>query len=279
MLLRLLLVGAVAGLGFDLPARREVERWVCSARAWWDARSAATADLLPNADEASSIAELNDAPDGTSLSSALTSEPKTVLEENCQDRDFVAVVASVVAGFMSDTGNHPTELAEPDNDLYPGIAHALNRESEGLAPINASAQAAGADLASAVLDEDLYPGLAYALNRDSEGLTPIVAPAEEPRASLASIEPEPTPVGEDLYPGLAFELNRAAEGISPPIPTPATPSEVAATIPDRPAQASVEQERLANAVRLTEEAFRAWVAVLQTPAVLSAEHAVDVSTR
>jgi hypothetical protein len=198
MLLRLLLVGAVTGLGMDLPKQGDLERWSASGRAWWDAQVAALKTLtrdevpVPTLDELEAeIAEEAPMPAGKD---ALAAE----LPHNAVPMPFVTA---------------------PSDAEFAGVVEAM---VAGFAP------------------------------------APTPAPEPTPEATVAAA-PEPSIPDEDLYPGLAYELNREAEGLS----VPAQDSQSVTTPPDA---------RLANAVRLTGQAFQAWVALLQTPAVVSAEH-------
>ncbi|MBX6316333.1 MAG: hypothetical protein IRY99_25990 [Isosphaeraceae bacterium] len=158
MLLRLLLVGAVTTMGLDLPTGRDLERWCRSGRDWWEAAVARCQDK-----EAAARAE--EAP-GESLAPAdllrsiaaeMTpgpSEPVAAMPtaEASVDEAFQAVVGGMVMAFreaapareagaavisaeeIQGSGDTtPTfEPVEVPEDLYPGLAYALNREAEGV---------------------------------------------------------------------------------------------------------------------------------------------------
>jgi hypothetical protein len=125
------------------------------------------------------------------------------------------------------------------------------------------------------IGEDLYPGLAFALNREAEGLN--VSPPPAPPADEVASRPvpgfEPMEIGEDLYPGLAFALNREAEGLS----LAGTPINVgssgdAARGVELASEVPTTGARLSRAVRLTREAVFAWASLLHGPAVVTIAH-------
>lgn len=82
---------------------------------------------------------------------------------------------------------------------------------------------------------------------------PILAESR-PRPSF-----EPVEVGDDLYPGLAFDLNGGAEALG------VAQGAAAANSRDDPASPAEEsrERKLTAALRLTGQAFHAWVSVLQ----------------
>jgi hypothetical protein len=86
-----------------------------------------------------------------------------------------------------------------------------------------------------------------------------------PPAAVAVLETpsfEPAEVGDDLYPGLAYELNRASEGA--PLPAEAVAQAALAPTSGQPKSKSpTPGERLAAAVRLTNQAMSAWVGLLR----------------
>jgi hypothetical protein len=139
------------------------------------------------------FATLPAAPTGETVTVAAT----PVVETGAAlDGAFEAALKDVIASFAADrpagepervahtqTEPAPTPTFEPlvvDEDLYPGVAYALNREAEGL---NLTPPAPPEDIAAfepLVVGDELYPGVAYALNREAEGLN---LPMTEPVAS------------------------------------------------------------------------------------------------
>lgn len=106
--------------------------------------------------------------------------PVSVAEATDPDAAFSSIVSEMAATFAADTT--PT-------------TGALLASSEPVDPAPANPPAPAADeLAGLEPVEDLYPGLAYALNRENEGLDPIPSEAHavearaEPPAPVATIE-------------------------------------------------------------------------------------------
>ncbi|MEO6807921.1 MAG: hypothetical protein ABI353_02280 [Isosphaeraceae bacterium] len=95
-----------------------------------------------------------------------------------------------------------------------------------------------------------------------------------PLPTVAALETpsfEPVEVGDDLYPGLAYELNRASEGT--PLPAQAVALAAPAPTPEQPeAETSSPGERLATAVRLTNQAVSAWVGLLRHDVMIVSSH-------
>jgi hypothetical protein len=110
---RMILVGLVVGLGLELPSRGDFEA---------QARSGG-AGPVPSAVEAGRAA----------------------------DQAFAAVVEEMVSSFTQDSERRqaPPALAAiaPEDDLYPGLGYALNREAEGLS----------GSIAPAILAEETAP--------------------------------------------------------------------------------------------------------------------------
>lgn len=287
MALRLILVGAVAGLGLSLPPKVRVQAWLHSTQAWVNARLAEWDAQMP-ADEsafvviADPIPPTGDAPEPAPTTAPVltdTPAPPTTARADAADpapapgaaTAATADPAELAAGL--DVPTVPMALDDPDDE--PAALAAVSPKSldsafdAAQAGVVASFAGDRPALAAAVaanpaprfeplaVGDDLYPGLAYALNRDAEGLHLPPAPARRsPRF-------EPLAVGDDLYPGLAYALNRDAEGLA----LPAKPA-------PRPASGRVfgGDTRLTQAVRLTREAVAAWANLLHGPAVVTIAH-------
>jgi hypothetical protein len=252
MLLRVVMVGAVASLGLSLPTGRDLERWAQSGRAWWETTVAEWRARLPNV--------------GPAVASEMTTEeteepapaaPKApaapVAARATAAPDFDAIVNQIAQSFGSPAApaakveaKTPVRV-EDDLELYAELA-----DSVDFLPL----EEAATDPAPMAVEQ--YLELAYGVVREAE---PTPAPA---KAATPAFEPVEVP--EDLYPGLAYALNREAEGAPMPAPEPQTIA---------PAFVETEAEerghRLADAVRLTGQAVQAWMSLLmQGPTVASA---------
>jgi hypothetical protein len=137
MALRLLLVGLVVGLGFDLPSGDEVASWAHIGTAWVQARidglvgPEAIAEARPDPD-----AEFAAIVDDMAL--AFAAEPKP-------DLAFSAIVDDMATSFAADLSRAAPPKVDPaprrlvdfepldvPDDLEAGIAFALNRDSQGV---------------------------------------------------------------------------------------------------------------------------------------------------
>jgi hypothetical protein len=141
------MVGAVTGLGLDLPSRCDVSRWVSSGEAWWNAQVAAVAQLMPGTQDQTDDADSVDSaepeavadvpmPDGVDAFTAapISPAPEVVVAEIAIDQEFAAVVDAMVESFTPAEAAPVVQVArlEVGDDLYPGVAFALNRDAEGL---------------------------------------------------------------------------------------------------------------------------------------------------
>lgn len=137
MLLRLLLVGAVAGLGLDLPSAPEVESWTCLDRAWWDATGDEPACERPEPTEVTAATE---SPIVTTETTSTTSSFETIVDQMAAS--FAAQAALDVVPPSPTEAVIVAEAAsfEPfDVDANQGLSLAdlLNREFEGAPRANA----------------------------------------------------------------------------------------------------------------------------------------------
>lgn len=193
MALRLMLVGVVASMGLNVPEGREFEAIAHHCRVAWDASLARWDALMPAGEQAFQEDAIV-APAAAPIVVAPTPEQR-----------FDAIVAGMASSFAADQSASP----EP-------------------APAVAAPQVEG----------------------------PIV-PLAAAEPTIESSEPV-----EDLYPGVAFALNREAEGLGLTLPMPE--GRVAAE--RATAESPTEGQRLVEAVRLTAQAFHAWVTLVQGPA-------------
>jgi hypothetical protein len=147
MAFRMLLVGLVVGLGLDLPSRGDIGAQVRSGGA----------GRGPSAVEAGRAA----------------------------DQAFSAVVDEMVSSFTKESEQRAAALAPAvtEDDLYPGLGYALNREAEGLS---------GTIAPAILVKETVTPQAPVA---ESSTLTPEEAAAFEWVTEMA--ETLPTPEAEE----------------------------------------------------------------------------------
>ncbi|HEY2155221.1 MAG TPA: hypothetical protein VGH33_06295 [Isosphaeraceae bacterium] len=162
MAVRLLLVGLVIGLGFDLPSGDEVASWAVAGTAWVQARVDGL--LGPEA-----VAEPRPAPDAEfaaivdDMVLAFAAEPKP-------DVAFSAIVDDMAANFADETAR----VAAPRVDPAP-------RRLVAFEPLD--------------VPDDLETGVAFALNRDSQGVGVTPEPIAADRAKVALSPSGPTVPG------------------------------------------------------------------------------------
>jgi hypothetical protein len=294
--LRFLLVGLVASLGIDLPTRRDLSEWTHGSRTWlcvqldewnaWDCSGPALRVAAPRATTTEAAPTLAAAP-----------TPETTAEV-VTDVEFTALLDEMITDFApadAPLEAEPTAVAEqpsPESSAQPDPA----------APV-AAASASPAGFEPLEVGDDLYPGMAYALNFASEGLgviEPVAPLLLEPRtegvpAAALAATPAPaftltpvcgaTPVADadfivDAPEVLAVEprpacLAAAEEEAATIADAPDAPAvAVAAAVENTPAGAADSTvqprvRRLATAFRLTGEAFLAWSKLIEAPAVVS----------
>ena len=120
MALRVLLVGLVTSLGFELPTSANVDAWARSGRAWCHTRQAEWEAPMP--DDATAFAT---EPAGAESGAASIDA----------DRAFAALVDDAASAFAADLASagdaaRAFDAIDVGDDLYPGVAYALNREPE-----------------------------------------------------------------------------------------------------------------------------------------------------
>ncbi len=256
MALRLLLVSAVASLGLTLPAEGEVQTWTSTARIWVSARMAQWDACCVSEGESTVLASRlgsSEAGERARANLALRAD----MEEAVRSFSAGCPTAPVCKERVTTQAAPTFEPMAIGDDLYTGMAHALNRASEGL---NVSRLAIGerevpADSRSMAVVEETPADVTRSSGR-GEG-KPYGRLAEA--SGRSEVRYELMVVGDDLYLGMAYALNRASEGFD-------LTSE--GFISQEPAAAS-RVSQLSVALRLTREAVYAWSNLLHGPAVVA----------
>ena len=154
MALRLVLVSAVAGLGLSLPSGDDLNVWALRARNWMNARLAEWDPPIVNKEgEFVFAAEAAEPTPTEPTPTQATAPPSSAVRAETIDSVFDVVQNEIVASLVADlapvepaptallaeteTKAAPVEAPEFDpmevgDDLYPGLAFALNREAEGI---------------------------------------------------------------------------------------------------------------------------------------------------
>jgi hypothetical protein len=263
MVLRLILVGLVAGLGLSLPTRRDMDTMARSAQHWMNDR---LADWDPQTASGRGSSVFVVEPAGTTLASA----PRAPVSH----RVFADVLGEAVALSAQD---EPAGKAREPEQLVKGRDEiAVSETSKALAidlptePVLLSA------------DESIMTGLAFdpPSEETAEDLTVDVAVLEESTSrdlafegvldetvisfaldasTLAKADETPNrgplEIDENLYAGEAYALNRVSDGVQ-------------VSVPARD-ETGKNENPLTNAVRLTREAVVAWASLLHGPAVVT----------
>jgi hypothetical protein len=140
MLLRLLLVGAVAGLGLDLPTAPEVESWTCLDRAWWDAAGGEPVCERPEPTEVTAATESRVAPIVASETTETALSFETIVDQMAASFASQATldVAPPPPPETAIVAEAPSfEPFDVDADQNPSLADLLNREFEDAPRANA----------------------------------------------------------------------------------------------------------------------------------------------
>lgn len=224
MALRVMLVGLVASLGLDLPSSQDLAGMARRSMGWLSTQTAYIQNVVADA--------IDRAPD----EDADLADPEMRLE-----------VASVEGG--ADAAPIPTIETNPTNITHPTIA---NRPAiEVVEESDIPAMAAEADPIDGRFDS-IVGEMASAFAAQAGDL--------QPPPALVEVEEAP-------FSGVAYALNREADGIEDE-----WISEEAAVTEERPQVVAEEESddegdprgaRLGTAVRLTGQAFQAWMSVLQ----------------
>lgn len=167
MFIRFVLVGAVSCLGLDARALPDLTPGAAAPRCVWCLGAAAQASAadpdpapvlpMPNGDQA--FAPVTEGPT-PAVETAPVAQPD-------RDLDFGAALAATLQQFEEDFA----ALQPRPEPLEPALA------------VAAPEPPAPAPEAAEPVQDDLYPGLAFALNREAEGIGPPPVPQAEPIAS------------------------------------------------------------------------------------------------
>lgn len=158
MALRMVLVSAVAGLGVSLPSGDDLGAWALGAQNWMSARLAEWGPPIVNEGGAFVFAPgvAEPTPTGPTAAQATAPAPPAAQAEEI-DSAFDAAQEELVASLSVDLT--PVEPA-PKAPLSEAEATAAPSEAPNFDPME--------------VGDDLYPGLAFALNRAAEGI--VLAP-------------------------------------------------------------------------------------------------------
>ena len=258
MALRLILVGAVAGLGLSLPSASRLQSWGDSTRNWAHARFAAWDAQMPADASAFVLVAAPTVPPSESAAPAPTPTPAAdkaapvpiIATELAAGLDVPTCPMNLEAPSATALDDSAFDVAQRDVlSAFAADALANERPSPRFEPI--------------VLEDDADEGVALRLNREAEGLNLATAVK-----SFAPDRFEPMVVGDDLEPGMAFALNREAEGLNLGSFRNAPPE----VWVGREVESPDSRGRLTQAVRLTREAVHAWASLLHGPAVVILSH-------
>jgi hypothetical protein len=258
MMLRVVLVGIVAGLGISPPSENELTGWTRSVQTWLDAGFLAfNAEDLTGEDEGAGEVAV-EAPTAKDVAPEASTPAPVKVAMPLSDAD---------------------DLSEDDDQPAAPIA-AIDEDEEATAPTG-DAAAAEAVAFDAVIDEmvadfsraeirprptaDDLAGLDFddAMELVAEAIANVPA---QPRADPETKGDQPLEIDDELYPGEAYVLNREADGLPDPAQvSPEGESEDAA------GHASADRQ-LNHAVRLTRDAVYAWINLLQSPAIVTISH-------
>lgn len=255
--LRLLLVSLVAGLGLELPTRQDLERWAHSGQIWlcstldeWNAWEPASDEMFCVAAAPMPPAPV---PAACAATAAEPAQPQSMPTETTSDSEFAAVVDDMVNRFAADLpatagATAKTLLAEQP------AAPTATPSAPAFEPLDAPA--------------DLYPGVAYALNREAEGVAPPAQEPADVTGPVLPVEPAPEPAS--LAEAETETQTATSATVQPPDLVPANePKPVGHPVGQHLALLAPGRQRLAAAIRLTGEALEAWASLLEGPAVVS----------
>jgi hypothetical protein len=253
MMLRVVLVGIVAGLGISPPSAGENSGWTRKAQTWLEAGLLAlNGPELPDEDDSAreALAESEPAgPDDTAPVVSADDEPASDLADAVylsEDEDVPAVTVS-----------ESTVTAEAAEALvFDAVIDEMVAEfSRAEVSPPALADVKPALPVDALDDFDLGLDLDDTMEFVAEAIA--TAPARSEATPAASAY-EPLELDDELYPGETYVLNRGE-------PAPAV-QEVESE--GSTGSASTEKQ-LGNAVRLTRDAVYAWINLLQSPAIVT----------
>jgi hypothetical protein len=257
MALRLLLVGMVASLGLDVPTGWRVDSWQCAGRSWFESRQ----DELQELTETAPL-----------IVDARVDEPPA------SARSLIVESADESAAKVA-TRPAPIEVIE-EPDLVP-VAEPRSTQSTAVAVVVDEPV-----VATTVTNDDTFAAIVDKI------VVSFSAPVEEPSKTTLLAE-RPLELPQDVFASLPVEaavvLADAADPVQPtrtaePPPAPDAAEWIGAATTDAadpsPAQdttiapkSATRNERLFAAVRLTRQAFAAWVGVIDQGAdIVAVQH-------
>jgi peptidoglycan DL-endopeptidase CwlO len=246
---RFLLVGLVAGLGIDLPARQDLQEWTLAGQSWvsvrldeWNAWVPVGAILLPPS---------RPTPKAEATPAVAARAESIATVEVISEEEFTAVVEEVLASFRE---SDVTVDGKPISAIAPIPAESPNPiKTETVIVIEPAVTAAPAPVQADPLEvgDDLYPGLAYALNFASDGCSEI----EHPAPVVAEVSPakDSAPVLESIPAAVTTaSVDDAADAaVSVPVVAPA-PLADSAAVADTSAVAESTSVSVADVTGVTD---------------------------
>lgn len=261
MALRFFLVSAVASLGLTLPEEGQIRTWASGAQTWayarladWDVCLAGEAEGTDLASRPEGAKECASTQGGQAIDGAM--------EEMVRSCSTEGPTPEPRGGRLAVPTFEPMVIVE---DLYTGMAYALNRASDGsdVSRLAAGERVATAELRSIAAAEGFSTDVAHTMSRGETGPVQGLAAKAGGRSKDGF---EPMVVGDDLYIGTAYALNRTSDGLG--VASEGSTFEASNDRRSEPAVASREAQ-LSAALRLTREAVYAWSNLLHGPAVVA----------
>jgi hypothetical protein len=270
MMLRVVLVGIVAGLGISPPSESELTGWTRSVQTWLDAGLLAfNAEDLTGEDQGAGE-DAVDAPTADDVIPEASTPAPAKVAMPLSDADD-----------LSEDDDQPAAPVASEDDDQPAAPVAVTDEDEEATTPTGDSAAAEAVAFDAVIDEMVAdfsraevrprPTADDLAGLDFDDAMELVAGAianvpAQPRADPETKGDQPLEIDDELYPGEAYVLNREADGLP----------DSAQVSPDRESEdaaghASADRQ-LNHAVRLTRDAVYAWINLLQSPAIVTISH-------
>ena len=246
MVLRVALMGIVAGVGLTLPDAREPDDWTRAAQDWMGTYRGAGEDQV-QVDEGVFVfdADVVGRPPVMPVAPATPVARETRSARDESDRRFSEVQDQMAREFAR--GSVETEVT------------ALEAPKIGPQASIADLIAPPTGPASSEIEESLDRDRAFASVVESMAVAFVIDRVLNENTAPRAVPPfESLEVGEDPYAGEACALNRGAEGIG-----------IVAPEVGRPAGRDIRGSQFSHALRLTREAVFAWANLLHGPAVVT----------
>jgi hypothetical protein len=256
MVLRLVLVGIVAGLGVTPPAESELSGWTRSVQTWLDAQLVEwNARGLLNEEERA----FDSAAEAPAANETTTKVPARDAEEDAlADLDFETLVDATADEFAGEpAADEPARIDEKKSAEAEAVAFDAVVD-EMVADFSKVEVADKATPAAPIVDEADALDLELAETLDLVTRAIDAAPSKA-ETVMQGTDYQPLEVGEDLYPGEAYVLNRDAEGLGASAPIGGIDAVGGVTTGNQ----------INQAVRLTRDAVYAWLNLLQSPAIVT----------